>query len=264
MENYLFIIPMCENKRLSPDSMVVRCVQSIRKYYPKTFILIINDSHQSITSDEIVKQFFKDTNLEAIHPEVQGSACAYALNYLNQCNRFNYAIILHDSTQLIKKFPNFDCDIKFLWFFTAHYVWDHSIVPPPRPPGINTHTDEIRKFYKNLQDSQFKKDFETFYQKKDLWRGCFGNMIVISKKYLTELDNKTKILSLTPFVKTRRDRMCMESIFAMAVFYTRTFDIRKDNLYAYEGDWCKALIPKQFDTAHGVVGQYLIKYTCSR
>ena len=54
-------------------------------------------------------------------------------------------------------------------------------------------------------------------------------MSIISYDYLNKLQEKTNLFSLMPFIKNRRDRMCIESIFAIACFYTGCISVEKKN-----------------------------------
>lgn len=51
-----------------------------------------------------------------------------------------------------------------------------------------------------------------------------GNIVIISNSFLKKMEEMTKILSLSNYVVTRRDRMYMESIFALTVFYSKIID----------------------------------------
>lgn len=256
-ERIVFIVPTASMKKeIQPTC--IRCVKSIRKFYPDIDIIIINDSPQM--PDLEVTKYFNDKNIYSYHPEVHGSGCSYALNLFNELPQYDKAIVIHDSAELIAKFDieNINCDIKFLWHFDAHYHWGTIIAPS----GIS-HEREILSFYKNLADGDFKNVFEKLYHAKDNWRGCFGNMVVISKNFLKQLDHHTKILSISNSIKTRRDRMCMESIFALAVFYVKKFNVKIESSYSLQGRWGGAKIGK-LDNNNGASGKYLTKYSFER
>lgn len=237
MENYVFMVPTCETSIFNDKSVCANCINSIIKYYPNNNIIIINDSLPNIASNETIIKFFNNDNIKVISADTRGSACSYAMNYLLN-SEYKYGIVIHDSTELINYLPELNFDIKFFWYFTEHYEWDKRIIPKPhRTKVMRTHTDEIINFYVNLDDSEFKRNFIEFYKKKDLWRGCMGNMLIINRDFLKKIEEKTKILSLSKFVVTRRHRMCMESIFAMAVFYTQLFDFNDEFNFSLHGNW---------------------------
>nr|WBF70450.1 putative F-box and FNIP repeat-containing protein [Megavirus caiporensis] len=264
---YVFLIPIYTTEKLSSNTPCVKCINSIRKFYPIANIIIINDSPADIISNRDIKNYFSDINLDVIHPETKGSACSYALNYLAD-SIYDYGIVIHDSTEIVNYWDELNCldfDVKFLWFFNVHYKWDKVIVPlNARVDNVITHTDEIMQLYPKLSDSQFKKDFLDWYKEKNNWQGCFGNMVIVSKKFLLELDQNTQILSLTNHVKTRRDRMCMESIFAMAVFYVKRFDVKNESSYAIQGNWCIACSRKKVGPNDCIMGTHIAKYSYSR
>lgn len=268
LNNFVFIIPVKQSNNISDKDSCVRCIKSIRKFYQDTKIIIINDSAHSIASDSDLKNFFNDENIIVTHCEVEGSGNAYALNYFYNNNIGEYAIILHDSTELIKKFSPFNFDIKFFWYFVAHHIWNRVSVPQPNNL-IKTHEDEILNFYKNLKYSKFKDDFIRSYYNKLSWKGCFGTMFVISKNFLNLLEEKTSILSLTQHVKSRRDRMCMESIMGVAVFYTKKFDIKDEYSYSLQGQWEKAVenafrVGIRCNQTNSIIGEYIGKFSLGR
>ncbi|BCS83586.1 hypothetical protein QLL95_gp0537 [Cotonvirus japonicus] len=262
----VFLIPTYNSTQLQQNSTCVRCVKSIRQFYQNTDIILINDSSQNILSDSNIENYFNDNNLKVIHPPVNGSACSYAMNYLLE-SKYEYGIVLHDSTQLINSFGDLNAinyDVKFLWHFTTHLRWENMKAPIELNKfGIYNHMHELMHFYKNLTDSDFKRDFEKFYHKKSEWVGCFGNMLVISKSFLKLLEEKTKILSLTNYVKTRRDRMCMESIFAMAIFYSKKFDMTNPDSFSLQGNFSTLRI-RQCNENTGPIGKYIQKFSFKR
>lgn len=263
MTNFAFIVPTCENNVLDEHSVCVKCVNSIQKFYPNTPIVIINDSPVNVASDEIILKYFNNVNVKVISPETKGSACSYAMNYLLDSS-FDYGVVIHDSTELISYLPEFDFDFKFFWNFTEHYNWDTLYIPfRHRTQNIQTHTDEILDFYVHLDDSGFKQNFLDFYRNRDIWRGCMGNMLIISKDFLQAVENKTKICSLTKYVVTRRHRMVMESVFAMAVFYTKNINISDEFSYSLHGDWKMINDPNYCNHLHKQF-KYINKYHLRR
>jgi len=266
-DKIVFMIPIFEKVSFSDDSLCVKCVQSIRLFYPHSKIVIINDSFPEIVHNSSIIDFYKnDHKIEVVSPIIQGSAYFYPINqfYKEEYKNFDYLIVLHDSTVLIKRFPYINYDIKFLWHFTAHFGWDKLKIPYKSDnPKIKTHSDEILELYQKLENSPFKRDFEYFYKNKQLWRGCLGNMFIMSRNFLLYIEQHTKILSLTNFVKTRRDRMCVENIFAMAVFYTKLFNLNDETEYALQGDCCK-VFKLDPETKLVGVGEYILKYTYER
>ena len=265
--DFMFIIAAHHNNQNS-QLVYPYCVKSIRKLYPNNLIVIVNDSEQSILSDECIKNNLNDENIHVIHTEILGSGVAFTLNVFNKYINYNYAVILQDSTELIKKLPPINFDIKFFWSFSNHFKWDSTFFIKN---GLKiSHTQEIINLSQNLEESDFKKNFIELYNNKKLWRGCFGNMVVISKQFLNLLNEKTKILNLTNFIKTRRDRMCIESILALAVFYTKKINVKSESLYTLQGNWTNFCITNKITRSNmersqgGAKGEYIIKFTYGR
>ncbi|ARF08293.1 hypothetical protein Catovirus_1_343 [Catovirus CTV1] len=263
MSNFLFIVPTCEKSGFSKNSVCYKCVESIRKFYSSIDIIIINDSPINVASNDQIISFFNDSKLKVIRPETLGSACSFAMNFLLN-SQYDYGVVIHDSTELVNQLPEFNFDVKFFWNFTEHLEWDKRIVPKPfRINGIRTHSDEIFNLYINLYESEFKQNFKKFYNQRNLWRGCMGNMLIISKEFLRKVEDKTKILSLTKYVITRRHRMCMESIFAMAVFYTKKINIDDELSYSLHGNWNFMNDSNYFNHLYKKY-KYIVKYHLKR
>jgi hypothetical protein len=58
------------------------------------------------------------------------------------------------------------------------------------------------------------------YDKKNLWVGCFGPVTIIRHDFLQKLQEKTNFLNIIPYIKNKRDRIAMESIYPLACQYT--------------------------------------------
>ena len=54
-----------------------------------------------------------------------------------------------------------------------------------------------------------------FYEDKNLWKGCFGGMSVITHEYLTFINSKYEIKKLLDRVLTRFNRMSFERVVAV-------------------------------------------------
>jgi hypothetical protein len=56
------------------------------------------------------------------------------------------------------------------------------------------------------------KELTNFYQNKNLWRGCFGGMSIITHEYLTYINNKYDISKLLECVLNRYNRCSFERV----------------------------------------------------
>ena len=167
----------------------IHCYECIRKFYPENSILIIDDnSNYQFISEYIL---YKTTVIKSEFP-ARGELLPYYY-YLNN-KLFDTAVILHDSV-FINKFIDFNVvNYRLIWEFEHH--WDH--------------IDDETLMIKSFNDS----DLLTFYENKDLWKGCFGGMTVITYDYLKFINNKYNISNLLGFVLNRHNRCSFERVIA--------------------------------------------------
>jgi hypothetical protein len=83
---------------------------------------------------------------------------------------------------------------KFLWEF--EHNWDQ----------IEDETKMINIF----NDLELNK----FYENKNLWKGCFGCMTIITHDYLNYINNKYDISKLLDYVLNRYNRCSFERVIA--------------------------------------------------
>jgi hypothetical protein len=107
---------------------------------------------------------------------------------------FDVAVIIHDSV-FINAHIDFSIDkYKMLWCF--EHDWDQ----------IQDETVMINE----INDVGLKQ----FYENKQLWKGCFGAMSIITHDYLTFINNKYNISLLLDVVLTRYNRSSFERVIA--------------------------------------------------
>ena len=127
----------------------IKCVDSIRQYYPENKILIIDDnSNYDFITD---KKLYKTT---VINSEFHKRGELLPYYYYLHNKLFDVAVIIHDSVFINKYIDMSVNKYKFLWEF-EHY-WDQ----------IEDETRMIDVF----NDLELKE----FYANKNLWKGCFG------------------------------------------------------------------------------------------
>ena len=183
-----FIILRHVNNELT-NKYWIKCVNSIRQYYPENNILIIDDNsnYEYITEETL----YKTTIINSEYPK-RGELLPYYYYLHNKL--FDIAVIIHDSV-IVNKYIDMSVEkYKFLWEFEHDWdqIEDETIM-------INIFNDlELNNFYKN----------------KDLWKGCFGSMTIISHDYLTYINNKYDINKLLDYVLNRYNRCSFERVFA--------------------------------------------------
>jgi hypothetical protein len=165
------------------------CYDCIRKYYPEHLILIIDDN----SNYEYIKErsLYKTTIIKSEYPG-RGELLPYYYYLHNKL--FDTAFILHDSV-----FINTYIDLsvnkyKIIWDFEHH--WDQ----------IEDETNMIKMFN--------DEELLIFYENKDLWKGCFGCMTIITHEYLTYINNKYDISKLLDVINTRYNRCSFERVIA--------------------------------------------------
>ena len=157
-----FIVLRHVNNELT-NKYWIKCVDSIRKYYPENDIIIIDDNsdYKYITE----KTLYKTTIINSEYPK-RGELLPYY--YLNN-KLFDIAVIIHDAV-FINKYIDMRVEkYKLIWEF--EHNWDQ----------IEDETRMINVF----NDPELKK----FYENKRLWKGCFGCMTIITHDYLTHINN---------------------------------------------------------------------------
>jgi len=166
------------------------CYDCVRKYYPETPILIIDDNSKE--EYVTVRRLYKTTIIKSEYPK-RGELLPYY--YYLQNKLFETAVIIHDSVFINERIDFGVEDYKMLWEF--EHDWDQT-----------ENEIEIIKLWED-------KELLEFYKNKELWKGCFGGMSVITHKYLVSVNEKYNIMLLLDVIMTRFDRMSFERIIAV-------------------------------------------------
>ena len=184
-----FIILRHVNNELT-NKYWIKCVNCIRRYYPENHIIIIDDNsnYKYITTP---RALYKTTIIQSEYPK-RGELLPYYYYLHNKL--FDIAVIIHDSV-FIHNYIDFSVEkYKLLWEF--NHDWDQ----------IEDETRMINAF----NDLELNK----FYENKDLWKGCFGCMTIITHDYLTYINNKYDISKLLDYVLNRHNRCSFERVIA--------------------------------------------------
>ena len=202
-----FIILRHVNNELT-NKYWIKYVESIRKYYPENNILIIDDNsdYNFITNENL----YKTTIINSEYPK-RGELLPYYYYLHNKL--FDVAVIIHDSV-----FINNHIDIsvetyKILWDFEhdCDQIDDETIM-------INAFNDT---------------ELTQFYQNKNIWKGCFGGMSIITHDYLTLINNKYDISKLLDLVVNRYNRCSFERVIACLLQKEGQCKTLLGNIHAY-------------------------------
>ena len=166
------------------------CYQCIRKYYPEYCILIIDDN----SNYEYIKEQQTLYKIIVIKSEYCGRGELLPYYYYLHNKLFDVAVIIHDSVFINAHIDTNVSKYKLLWEFEHHsdQIEDETIM-------INLFND---------------KELLDFYENKNLWKGCFGGMSIITHNYLTFINDKYDISKLLNVITTRYNRCSFERIIA--------------------------------------------------
>jgi len=184
------------------------CYNCIRKYYPENLILIIDDNSNR---DYIIeRELYKTTIINSEYPG-RGELLPYFYYLHNKL--FDTAVIIHDSV-FINSYIDFTVNkYKLIWEFEHYYdVIEHETI-----------------MLKKFED----EELFGFYENKDLWKGCFGGMSIITHDYLLYVNNKYEISKLLDCVLTRGDRCTFERVIACLLQKNEKKETMLGNIHAY-------------------------------
>ena len=134
-------------------------------------------------------------NTTIINSEYSGRGELLPYIYYLRNKFFDKAVIIHDSI-FIKQKINLDIN-NYSFFWDFEHIWD----------DIN---DEVR-LIKHLNNNE---EVLSFYFKKELWKGCFGGMMIICYDYLKKIDTKHNIEGLIEAIRIRHNRCSFERVIA--------------------------------------------------
>ena len=234
-----FLIPSYVTSQESMESLHY-CLRTLQEYHPSIPKILFVDPKNPIVIDNlsIIKD---DPTIRIINTRYCDGELNVWKHFLHE-KYFDVGILLHDSFLIKKPLENIEqiSDVNFIWYFTNHRVhWD--IIEEPnteynRSHKIRTHNDLIYHLAKQAYEgSDFFTWFQQVFPRKEEWIGCFGPVSIMRHEFLQRLQEKTGFLNIIPYIKDKRDRMAMESIYALACQYVlgRTAD-SYDGLY-YDG-----------------------------
>ena len=166
----------------------------IRKFYPNNYIIIIDDnSNYNFVDLKFQENLYNAHIIRGDYP-ARGEILPYY--YFLKSKIFKKACIIHDSVFINSNLDTAVTDYKFLWHFkndTTEYTTSQKDMI-----GFLNNSNELLHFFNNNK-----------YR-----RACFGSMSIITHKYLEEINNRYQLFRLLPIIKSRKDRMFFEVVFA--------------------------------------------------
>ncbi len=202
-----FIVLRHVNNAKSNDYWI-HCVKCIRDYYPENKILIIDDNsnYDFITTQDL----YKTTIIQSEYPK-RGELLPYYYYLHNKL--FDVAVFIHD-TVYINKYIDFNVNkYKILWSF-EHY-WDQ--------------IDDERRMLGIFNN----KELSDFYDNKNLWKGCFGGMSIITHDHLTHINSKYDLSKLLDYVLCRYNRCSFENVIACLLQKEGVEEFLLGNIHKY-------------------------------
>lgn len=211
MENIGFIILRHVNNELTNEYWQ-HCYDCIRIYYTEVPILIIDDdSNYEFITEKIL---YKTTIINSEYPK-RGELLPYYYYLHNKL--FDIAVILHDSVfinaNMQLHMPLHVDKYKLIWEFEHH--WDQ----------IEDETNMIKLFN--------DEELLSFYENKDLWKGCFGGMSIITHDYLVDINNKYDISKLLNCILNRHNRSSFERVIACLLQKNEKKETLLGNIHEY-------------------------------
>lgn len=185
------------------------CYTSIRKLYPENRIVIVDCSSNTKLINVLFENMVTNTTIiESEYPEA-GQLQAYYYYFKNKY--FDVAVIISDSFYL-KKFVDYINvpDLQFFWDFG--HMYDNDI--------------NINDMLCNLNDRDSL--FSVFHQ-KDLWKGCFKGLSVVTHVFLDLIHEKYNIFNLITYVNNDISRQSFERVLGI-VLSTYKLSIDEHNL----------------------------------
>lgn len=183
------------------------CYDRIRHFYPETPIVIIDDnsSYEFIDSKKEAA-LYKCLVLRSIFPK-RGELLPYY--YYIHNHWFDSALVIHDSVfiNVLIDFERLSSDLpagmecRFLWHFDYLY-------------SDRAHETALINRLRNAER------LLTVYNDSNAWRGCFGVMALLHRRFLLNLETRYGITDLIPHITSRACRMALERAFACMVYDT--------------------------------------------
>jgi len=190
MEEFGFILVRNVSDK-NNDRYWKECYKCIRKFYNDKIIIIDTGSNKEFISEI---ELINCTIIDVEHPK-KALIASYYLMYTQKL--FKKAVIIQDSV-FIQEYIDFNSveNVKFLWHF------EHMADQPDK---------ELRLLH--MLDNCEQLVYLYYY--KNLWKGCFGSMCVITYDFIDLLEKKYNFIKLYDIINCWEDWMAFERVMAV-------------------------------------------------
>lgn len=199
MEELVFVIIRHVNNKVT-DEYWKTCYRCLRKFYPahENKIIIIDDNSNKM----FLKEDIEMENCETIYSEYQGRGEILGYYYFYKMKAGKKAVVIHDSVFFNTKIDfNKYVDVVTLWSFEQIY----------------DNVNGIKTLIGKLSNSE---ELMGYYDKYNMWKGCFGVMAVCRWEVLDKIDKRYNFFEvMMENVTNREERMLVERVFAVACAY---------------------------------------------
>jgi hypothetical protein len=215
----------------------IKSYNSIRKIYPTTKIIIIDDN--SPYKDNSYNS--KLTNCKIVKSEYPQRGELLPYYYFHKNKYAKKAVIVHDSVFINKKINIDNIDTyRFLWDFNDKW----------------SNTKLLHNILNLFQDEKLM----TIYKTQLKWIGCFGGMTVITWDFIDKINTQCNFFNkLLPVITDREHRMAFERIIGCMCVYN---DKLHKPLFGDIHRWIRRIQHTEFksDSSWGITYEEYIKY----
>ena len=201
------------------NKLWVENYKCIRKLYKDRKIVIIDDNSNYKFVSKIDLH-----NTIVINSEFKKRGEFLPYYYYSKNKWFDCAIIVHDGFFVNKK---------------VNYEIEDYVTLLEFDPSKNDHPEDETKLIKSLKDN---KELYNFYNNKNLWKGCFGCMTIITHNYIKKIDDRHELKRLINGIQSRYNRMSFERVLSCLLhFNNKNSKLKRSllgNIYKYT-EWGK-------------------------
>lgn len=218
-------------------------IRQLRRLYPIAPIVVIDDRSPSPACQVLHEIMAADPYVIVEDSCLEGAAEGLPYLHYAKSPRFAKAIILHDSFHLLASIEGL-AEIGTVRFI-KHAVGEWDRCPAPQTDynarnGVRWHEDEIDDFMRRVYEPShpFFQFYTAARPRGPNWIVCFGVMSVVTHEFLMLLDRRTSFLRCCRSIRSRRDRMVLESVYPLACVFAGGWSLKNDPLSCY-GEWGK-------------------------
>lgn len=201
MQDLVFIILRHINSEKS-NKYWQESYECIRKFYPDTKIIIIDDNSTYKSNDGNNNL----SNCEIIESEFPQRGELLPYYYFHKLKPAEKAVIIHDSL-----FINGKLDLEGINTYKFFWEFEHN-------------WDIDKETILTLNKCNHGADLIKFYLDKKKWKGCFGAIITITWDFLDNINSTFNFFEIMlKEITNREKRMCFERIIATVCTYMDSY-----------------------------------------